>query len=87
MEAGQKMCKWERIREEIIAEREEEWQKLLCSKSEFDKEKKKKVRSKKPQKQQQDTGLHILRRSSRNTKPKSFKEDDIPGRFHNRLFE
>ena len=80
------MCEWERIREQIIAEREEEWQKLKCSKSEFDKvEEKEKVRSKKPKKQQQDTGLTFLRRSSRKTKPKSYKEDDIPGRFLNRL--
>ena len=80
------MCEWERIREQIIAEREKEWLKLKCSKSEFDEEEKTdKVRSKKPKKQQQETELKILRRSSRKTKPKSYKEDDITGKFLHRL--
>jgi hypothetical protein len=77
MEADQKMCKWEQIREEIIAERAEEWQKLLCSKSEFDKEaKKRKVGpKKKPKKQRQETGPPILRRSFRNTKQREEEVD------------
>ena len=71
------MCEYEKIREEIIAERMEEWQKLKDSKKEFDRENKKKSKKKANKKGVVDSS--VLRRSSRMNPKINYKEDSIAG--------
>eukprot|EP00092_Neocalanus_flemingeri_P040037 GFUD01043607.1.p1 GENE.GFUD01043607.1~~GFUD01043607.1.p1 ORF type:complete len:229 (-),score=65.56 GFUD01043607.1:151-837(-) len=67
---------WEKIRQNNIAERDAEWQKLVMAKKEFDSEKelkKKKVRHTPKEKK----SLPVLRRSTRKVPVVSYKEDTL----------
>ena len=75
--SSKKMSKYEKIRQDRIAEREEEWQKLLGSKKEFDREIEK--QSKKRANKQAVDSYSVLRRSSRMKPIINYKEDSTTG--------
>ena len=73
------LSRWEIVREEIIANRQEEWQKLCESKKEFDSDLKKRPKVKKENNKQVQSNQVALRRSSRNRVKIDYKEDNVKG--------
>jgi hypothetical protein len=73
------LSRWEIVREEIIANRQEELQRLCESKKEFDSDLTKRPKVKKENNKQAQSNQVALRRSSRNRVKIDYKEDNVKG--------